>query len=357
MGDLGPGSASATLGWVAPPAHLELAQVHYIVRHGERTPVRTRLQNATPPIPTSWTFCHGSSEFLAAVADLAPDTARADPKGKAPARIPAGPWAGPPMWTGRMDIEKGTEGVDKAGRPTAGRQGECLLGELTDLGRQTTFIFGQRLRSLYVDKLHFLPAHLTAHDADTVYFRSTNMSRTIESAQSVIRGLLPQTRDPTDFFVPRLLIRNGMAENLLPNTFSCRMLGGLDAHFAKLAAAVHESRLALLDERIAPHCDGVLPRVDGHPRLNGVLDTVRAAAAHGIPVPQVFNDPHVANTLESAIVDEWFSGYRSTDDANRTQYRRLAMGRLLEDLNLRLQSKAAKGQHDPLKFALYAARE
>lgn len=64
------GSTTSTLGWVEPPASLELTQVHYLIRHGERTPVRTRLLNASPPIPARWDMCHAGKDFRAAVLDL-----------------------------------------------------------------------------------------------------------------------------------------------------------------------------------------------------------------------------------------------------------------------------------------------
>lgn len=64
------GSTSETLGWVAPPPGLELTQVHYLIRHGERTPVRERLQKADPPIPARWNLCHASRDFRVQVLDM-----------------------------------------------------------------------------------------------------------------------------------------------------------------------------------------------------------------------------------------------------------------------------------------------
>ena len=66
-----------------------------------------------------------------------------------------------------------------------------LYGELTDIGRQSTFEIGQRIRRLYIDRLGLLPepSKLTAQDADKCYFRSTNMSRTVESLQQIVAGL------------------------------------------------------------------------------------------------------------------------------------------------------------------------
>jgi hypothetical protein len=45
-----------------------------------------------------------------------------------------------------------------------------LLGELTDQGRLSTTMLGQRIRSLYVDQLGFLPPKL--EDENTIYMRS-----------------------------------------------------------------------------------------------------------------------------------------------------------------------------------------
>ena len=345
----GAGSAGPGLGWTDPPAGLDLKQVHYLVRHGERTPVRTRL---THLFPERWNLCHAGRDFHAAVLDLTPTSASSSQPshvGRVDTRIRA--------HFGKLNIQRGVEGEDAKGQPIAGQDGECLLGELTDLGRISTLRFGSELRSLYIEKLGFLPSRLSAADADSVYFRSTNMSRTIESLQQAIRGMHPQTLQPGSDFVPRILIRNGTNENLLPNTFGCSRLRTLDRAFADAAARALNPELAQLDDKLAPHMDGALPRVDGHPRLNGILDTVRAAQAHGLPVPSVFSGDDVQPLIERAVVSEWFSGYQAADPEKRLEFRRLAMGRLLEDLNGRMVRKAEKGDAEPLKFALYATHD
>jgi acid phosphatase len=150
--------------------------------------------------------------------------------------------------------------------------------------------------------------------------------------------------------------RNGTSENLLPNTYSCSRLRRLDEEFSKLAASIHNPQLALLDDRLSPHLEGALPRVDGHPRLSGILDTVRASKAHGIPIPSVFEDKDVVDKVEQAVVAEWYIGYQAEDVAMRQQYRRLAMGRFLNDLSSRLNEKASNPS-TPLKLAVYSAHD
>lgn len=46
-------------------------------------------------------------------------------------------------------------------------------------------------------------------------------------------------------------------------------------------------------------------RIDGHPRANGILDTIMVCKAHGIQAPKEFDDLNVLEKLESAVVHEW----------------------------------------------------
>ncbi|UZJ52146.1 hypothetical protein CBS101457_001466 [Exobasidium rhododendri] len=342
------GSTDSTLGWIDPPPSLELAQVHYLIRHGERTPVRTRLLKASPPIPARWNMCHAGKNFRAAIVDFGEGS-----------DVQVRNWKGEAFQGARQEIpiKRRVEATNDKENILPLESGECFLGELTDLGRASTHLIGSRLRSLYTDKLGFLPQKLDPKDNSTLYFRSTNMSRTVESLQSIIRGLMPQTLDTSvDGYIPTILVRNGISENLLPNTFGCGRLRDLDREFSKLAAHIHNPRLSSLDAILSPQLEGALPRVDGHPRLNGILDTVRASKAHGIVIPSVFEDEKVMKQVEEAVVDEWYIGYRAEDAATRQQYRRLAMGRFLDDLSHRLNEKADKPS-TPLKLAVYSAHD
>lgn len=97
------GSTTDTLGWVNPPAGLQLAQVHYMIRHGERTPVRERLQKANPPIPTRWSMCHAGQDFKTAVLDIG--------KGN---QVQAKNWKGDIFQgtTNEMKIQRRVESID-----------------------------------------------------------------------------------------------------------------------------------------------------------------------------------------------------------------------------------------------------
>lgn len=307
------GRTSDTLGWTPPPDGFALRQVTYILRHGERAPVRSRLETASPPIVEPWNLCHTSHEFDKAVLRFADDDCSKT--------IPS-----------RASIQRRVEIAKLGSTSRPGAPGDCLLGELTDLGRESMLKIGLAIRRIYIDQLHLLPTTLRAKDGKYVYFRSTNIPRTKQSMDQVITGLLGSPEDIPDALVPLVYVRNTGQEDMLPNSRPCPRLAQLLRKFSDEAATLYNPELAKFDDQIAPHNSGKGARIDGHPRLSGLIDTARAALAHGIPIPRPFLDENVVRPMEKAVVHEWFAGYQSKDPVERTQYRRLAMGEFLASL-------------------------
>ncbi|KAF6747164.1 histidine phosphatase superfamily [Ephemerocybe angulata] len=309
------------------PDPLQLEQVHVFVRHGERTPVGVRLAGPPANIPEHWNMCNSARRFRSAVSAVTRDGEVADKQRY-------------------EDIVQGRKVVErKDGRAF---EGECLLGELTDLGRYTTHHFGKNLRRLYVERLGFLPDQLD--NPDTVYFRTTNMPRTTESLQEIVRGLYPapKCRDPSS--IPPIRIRNGKDENLVGNTYSCKRLEFLLVNFAKSAADAYNPTLAHLDKKLSKYIDGNPVRLDGRPRASGILDTVRSSIAHGIKVPSDFEDKSVIDTIERAVVTEWFSD-------KTEEVRRLGMGRLFDDMLSKMQRKVEQSEKDPLRILVHSTHD
>ncbi|KAJ7839577.1 histidine phosphatase superfamily [Mycena olivaceomarginata] len=302
-------------GYPVAPQDLELEQVHIYVRHGERTPVGIRL---APFIPEHWLMCKTGRQFRNPVLGNANDV------------------------EGTLRSRRVVERKDGSAV-----EGLCLLGELTDIGRKSTFNYGAAIRSLYIDRLGFLPDILQPGE---VYFRSTNMPRTIESLEQVIHGLYPTTKCSPSA-LPTLLVRNGRDENLLGNTMSCKRLEYLQIGFAQAAAAAYNQTLEPLDKHISKYLDGRPIRIDGRPRASGVLDTVRAAIAHGVKVPTEFEDKAIVDVIEQAVVAEWFAGYKTHE------VRRLGMGPLLSDLADKMARKAELGSEDPLKILVHSTHD
>ncbi|KAF9447139.1 phosphoglycerate mutase-like protein [Macrolepiota fuliginosa MF-IS2] len=311
-------------GYPAAPAGLELEQVHVFVRHGERSPVGIRLADPPANIPSHWNLCKIARRFQAVAAEGTNNPG---------ARMG---WDGSPSTRKLIEWKDGTV-----------MDNECLLGELTDIGRQSTYNYGVALRKLYVDRLGFIPD--TLKDVHNVYFRSTNMPRTVESLQQIMYGLYPNGKC-LEHAYPPLLIRNGRDENLIGNTYSCKRLEILQISFAKAAAEAYNPMLGHLDKKVSKYINGNPIRVDGRPRASGIMDTIRASIAHGIRVPPEFEDKGVVDLIEQAVVQEWF--------ADKTEeVRRLAMGRLLEDLTDKMHRKIEKGEKDPLKFLVHSTHD
>ncbi|KAH6885045.1 histidine phosphatase superfamily, partial [Coprinopsis sp. MPI-PUGE-AT-0042] len=254
-----------------------LQQVHVYVRHGERTPVGIRLNGSPANVPEYWNMCHAANRFKSTVCDMV----SSEPNPAEPLETPL---------HSRRIVER------KDGRALMVNGGVCLLlGELTDLGRQSTFSFGTNLRRLYIDRLGLLPDVL--NNEGSVYFRTTNMPRTTESLQEIIRALYPQDKCHPSA-IPAIRVRNHKDENLIGNIYACKRLEALQIGFAK--------------------------------------DTVRSAVAHGVKVPSEFEDKTVIDPLERAVVNEWFA-------VNKTEeVRRLGMGKLLEDMMNKMEHRPAE---------------
>lgn len=325
------GRLSESLGWVDPPEYLQLWQVLYVLRHGERTPVRRRLTTATPPLPMRWNMCHTSHRFSQAVLQqtgtntVKPSLAR---------------------------IQRRVEYAPLGETPHAGELGDCLLGELTDRGRLSMLHIGRALRARYIDTEHLLPPVLKEADAERVYFRSTLVARTVQSLDQVIVGLLGDHTPSGNAFVPQVLVRDPFQEDMVPNPRLCPRLRHLMQKFERAAARLYDPKLKDLDHIVAPLDHGALPRLHAGPRLSGLVDALRSASVHGVPIPDNLQSPGVRQLMEDAVVAEWFGGYMSPDLDERRQYRRLAMEPFLSTLYGTMAQRAVLGDADPLRLAV-----
>jgi hypothetical protein len=77
--------------------------------------------------------------------------------------------------------------------PTAPHPWAEGFGELTATGIKQEYELGKKWRALYVNQWHLLPPQ---YDAGTIYVRSTDVNRTLMSAQSALLGLYPPGTGP-----------------------------------------------------------------------------------------------------------------------------------------------------------------
>lgn len=297
------------------PPQLRLHQVQILLRHGERTPVNARFTNAG--LPAFWPYCSAMRQLRNAVLD--PNTDRFSVL----------------EWRRRLETMGPSDFAVMASGPSGELDDICDMGMLTDRGRETTFQLGQRLRKLYVDQLGFLPAGVK--NTDFIYLRSTAIPRALESLQQALTGLYPVHTRVENFPPPTIVSRALADETLFPNDSNCRRFAALARAFANRAAERWNDSedMAYLTSKLGKWMPGDTDKVavDSHPRLSGIMDTVNSTFAHGpeTKLPKEFYDPKVKQILEKVGVEEWFAGYKESEE-----YRTLGIGGLLGDVVTRM---------------------
>lgn len=315
------------------PPQLRLQLVQILLRHGERTPINARFRNAG--LAPFWPYCSAVRQLRSAVLDA--DTSKFSVL----------------EWKRRLE----TFGPDDVPVIATGPKSElddiCDMGMLTDRGRETTFALGRRLRHLYVDQLGFLPA--TIADSDFIYLRATPIPRALESMQQAFQGLYPSHTRAPDFPPPTVLARSPADETLFPNDGNCRRFAALSRAFAQRAADRWNGSddMAYLTKKIGKWMPEDGPRVvavDSRPRLSGIMDTINATNAHGpeTRLPKEFYDPKVKEIIEKIGVEEWYQGYKESQE-----YRTLGIGGLLADVVARMvgsvERSTADGEYEVMR--------
>lgn len=243
------------------------------------------------------------------------------------------------QWRRRLEVFERQIDASDSDDPTLakGSRGEfdavCQFGELTDRGRQTTTALGQRLRDLYVSKLGLLPETLDSTTASSIYLRATPIPRAQESTQQAFSGLYPAAQRTADLPHPVLVTRSFQDETLYPNEGGCKRFGEIAKAFANRAAEIWNPspELAYINKKIGKWmpADSPVVKVDSHPRLTGIMDTVNSTLSHGsaTKLPKEFYDQTLISHMDRVCTEEWFAGYTMSNE-----YRKLGIGGLVGDL-------------------------
>ncbi|KIJ39004.1 hypothetical protein M422DRAFT_230848 [Sphaerobolus stellatus SS14] len=334
------------------PKPLMLDQVHVYVRHGERTPVGISLHDSAnqTEIPDVWPLCTTKQKVWM------------KPWSLSPSGIPSSTSTSTPMGITDDQNNPAAQGSDSKGIPELmymrkametfeGKilEGGCFKGHLTDLGRQSSYNFGVGLRKLYVDQLGFLSVNPAREE--NVYFRSSNVDRTIEAAQHVIQGLYEQTPP----FIPTVRIRAANDDNLFGNPNACKRLMHLHNVYQNAAEKKFNPQLAALDFKIGKYLGKPIrlgSKIDPSIfRVSDVFDLMEAARAHGYKVPPVLEEQETRALLEESLISHWFDGVKDIE------YRKLCMGPLLAELREKMERKVELGDRDPLKLLVYSTHD
>ncbi|KAJ1916520.1 hypothetical protein H4219_003735 [Mycoemilia scoparia] len=173
-----------------PNAKLEFVQL--VVRHGDRTSL-----NMMPHDEATWNACTNNLDT----------TTYSNPKWNRFSR-------GPGVALQQRIFSPHGPGTYEYAMYSGGN---CESGQLTDIGKQMHVELGNSLRSIYIDKLEFLPAD---YKPRSIYLRSTHVWRTKNSAQSLLSGLYPKKHWASGKYIPIHTLPERQ-ENLYINYDSC----------------------------------------------------------------------------------------------------------------------------------------
>ncbi|ORX49787.1 phosphoglycerate mutase-like protein [Hesseltinella vesiculosa] len=235
-------------------------------------------------------------------------------------------------------------------------QGNCDQGQLTDGGKAMHVELGEMLREIYVEQLDYLNPEF---DQDDFYLRSTNLWRTKNSAEALLKGLYPAPFWQDGRVLP-MLTWPSLIENMSPNEEVCPRIDDLTQD------ALKEPEWKIYEKRYKPLTDRV-SRVLNDTMLNaGYVDVLMTRVCHDKPLPCSINpitqkregsdciQRNEANEIMNigSLQYVWVN----RDSPQATEIDKLSIGSFLYDLATEIRAAMVEHTLDH-KFSIYSAHD
>lgn len=251
--------------------------------------------------------------------------------------------------------------------------GNCIPGQLTRRGMLMHKQLGESLREIYVDQLAFLPETMNDTVKDSLYVRSTNVWRTLQSAKSMLQGLYPATDASNDNVHPILIETYHPDVETMDLKLSCK-------RYKNLRSAMPSDRRfrkhMLGNIGLAERMDEILhmdpPSLERDDGFRDLADGLACRLCHGKPMPCDPDHPERCITEADArrAMDmhqwEYQFGYRDYNE----EYNSLGIGFFLGELADAIEhltmpdgaipdqaSTEGKGPVQPGRFRFYSAHD
>eukprot|EP00054_Salpingoeca_dolichothecata_P010782 m.59968 g.59968 ORF g.59968 m.59968 type:complete len:433 (-) comp19145_c0_seq1:50-1348(-) len=222
--------------------------------------------------------------------------------------------------------------------------GGAAVGQLTVQGRNDAFELGLRLRKRYIQDFGLIPQH---YRADLVYARSTNITRTLESARYVLTGLFGAEG-------PEIPVQTAEddTEVLYPNLKRCKALSRL---FREVGKAQHQDPQT---QKIIRRWAQLLDANEEDIQPVGLRDVIVARLAHHKPLPPAID------TMRIKEIDQAATDFIHSVVGAGPQSLSLAVGPMLEEFiskidqaaNNKASKLADQTSHYP-RLCLYSAHD
>jgi len=268
-------------------------------------------------------------------------------------------WANDHVWTCNLNIEERStsENASSVGVPRLHRKhylngeetfpGGCMAGQLTKYGYDQHLVNGANLKSTYPS------AFPASYSASSAYVRSTDIPRTLQSAQALLRGIAPWSPAANNVtqFVDVYTV-DASKEWLYPNPGNCAKLGQYETE-AKASAAYQswvQSVLTPLVQAMSPFYG--LPLASMPSPIN-IFDCLGAHVCHKFPLP---GGMPVALYDRMVAAMEWEYNY-IYNFPDRAEYGRLAMGKLYYQIWMNFIGALHEPTNTEPQFKLFSAHD
>jgi lysosomal acid phosphatase len=236
--------------------------------------------------------------------------------------------------------------------PTAPYIGPVRLGELTPTGMEQEYRLGCKLHDRYTHLNHLLPEH---YSSETMYVRSTDIDRTLISAECALLGLYPQGTGPTvnskaalPFSYQPIPIHTKprQEDNLLIVDFNPKLVPTVDQYVH--STAIWKEKDASLQPKLAHWNAATGMHMDGLRSVAGLGDTIHIYKLHHVALPKELTEPDVTQILNDT---EW----AFAESFKPHQVGDLVSHELLKTITDYLEQ--ATQQKSKLKYVLFSAHD
>ncbi|KAM0673716.1 hypothetical protein GVAV_002804 [Gurleya vavrai] len=215
------------------------------------------------------------------------------------------------------------------------KDGECAPGQLTDHGKRRLFNLGKRLKKDYVDT-GFISSEFKKEE---VHLTSTDFQRTIESLQSLIKGLFKVSNDP----IPINIGKRGI-KSLYSSKF-CLSYQKEKEYYHKRSLENNKENLIIIKKYIN----------DNYPVLNfyknpyEVFDIVKSSLGNGHSFFKNFSN-EILKKAEKFSLENWF------DIFHNKKFLMIYKGEIIKNLHDRIK-KATEDSIDKTKMFILSAHD
>jgi Histidine phosphatase superfamily (branch 2) len=222
--------------------------------------------------------------------------------------------------------------------------GNCMQGQLTEAGYKLHYSLGEQFRRHYVDDLHFLEKG-GYPSAEHIYVRSTDVPRTVASAEAQLLGFFPRNPESAPAQLVNIDVVEHAREDMSPGNKCPKMIQQCNAVQNTSTWRTWQKSADALLAKLASEWN---TSVSEMPSLDSLWDNIYARSWHNISMPTGITKP-VFDDVKSSAAWTIETAYDYQDVA------RLGIGVFLGEVMSRFE--ASIKHQSQLKWVYYSGHD